>query len=91
MGVAVAQLALTDAAIQVGTVDPDRIGISFGTAQQLRQGIRLGVAEAQVPADEIQPDAPGLAGRQRKFHEIAPVDFQLNAVPRQPGAFPQLR
>ena len=30
MGVAVAQLALTDAAIQVGAVDPERIGISFG-------------------------------------------------------------
>ena len=30
MGVAVAQLALADAAIQVGTVDPDRIGMSFG-------------------------------------------------------------
>ncbi len=30
MGVAVAQLALSDAAIQVGAIDPDRIGISFG-------------------------------------------------------------
>ena len=30
MGVAVAQLALTDAAIQVGAVDPERIGISYG-------------------------------------------------------------
>ncbi len=35
MGVAVAQLALTDAALQVGTVDPDRIGISFGTDYML--------------------------------------------------------
>ncbi|MEI8373165.1 MAG: beta-ketoacyl-[acyl-carrier-protein] synthase family protein [Planctomycetota bacterium] len=30
MGVAVAQLALTDAAAQIGTIDPDRIGISYG-------------------------------------------------------------
>ncbi len=35
MGVAVAQLALTDASIQVGTVDPERIGISFGTDYML--------------------------------------------------------
>ena len=46
MGVAVAQLALTDAAIQVGTVDPDRIGISYGTdymlslPEEFNEGIR---------------------------------------------------
>ena len=46
MGVAVAQLALTDAAIQVGTIDPDRIGISFGTdymlslPEEFNEGIR---------------------------------------------------
>ena len=46
MGVAVAQLALADAAIQVGTVDPDRIGISFGTdymlslPEEFTEGIR---------------------------------------------------
>ncbi len=46
MGVAVAQLALTDAAIQVGTVDPDRIGISFGVdymlslPEEFNEGIR---------------------------------------------------
>ncbi len=46
MGVAVAQLALTDAAIQVGTVDPERIGISFGIdymlslPEEFTEGIR---------------------------------------------------
>ena len=46
MGVAVAQLALTDAAIQVGTIDPDRIGISYGTdymlslPEEFNEGIR---------------------------------------------------
>jgi 3-oxoacyl-[acyl-carrier-protein] synthase II len=35
MGVAVAQLALTDAGIQVGTIDPERIGISYGTDYML--------------------------------------------------------
>jgi 3-oxoacyl-[acyl-carrier-protein] synthase II len=46
MGVAVAQLALTDAAIQVGTMDPERIGISFGTdymlslPEEFAEGIR---------------------------------------------------
>ena len=46
MGVAVAQLALTDAALQVGTIDPDRIGISFGTdymlslPEEFNEGIR---------------------------------------------------
>ena len=46
MGVAVAQLALTDAAIQVGKIDPERIGISFGTdymlsvPEEFNEGIR---------------------------------------------------
>src|SRR5271157_4613977 len=35
MGVAVAQLALTDATIEVGTIDPDRIGVSYGTDYML--------------------------------------------------------
>jgi 3-oxoacyl-[acyl-carrier-protein] synthase II len=35
MGVAVAQLALTDAGLQVGKMDPERIGISFGTDYML--------------------------------------------------------
>jgi 3-oxoacyl-[acyl-carrier-protein] synthase II len=35
MGIAVAQLALTDAAIQAGKIDPERIGISFGTDYML--------------------------------------------------------
>jgi len=37
MGVAVAQLALTDARIEVGKIDPDRIGISYGTDYMLSQ------------------------------------------------------
>jgi 3-oxoacyl-[acyl-carrier-protein] synthase II len=46
MGVAVAQLALTDAAIEVGTIDPDRMGISYGTdymlslPEEFNEGIR---------------------------------------------------
>ncbi len=46
MGVAVAQLALTDAAIQAGKIDPDRIGISYGTdymlslPEEFNEGIR---------------------------------------------------
>ena len=46
MGVAVAQLALADAAIQAGTVDPDRIGISYGAdymlslPEEFNEGIR---------------------------------------------------
>jgi 3-oxoacyl-[acyl-carrier-protein] synthase II len=46
MGVAVAQLALADAAIQVGKIDPDRIGISFGAdymlslPEEFNEGIR---------------------------------------------------
>ena len=46
MGVAVAQLALTDAAIEIGKVDPDRIGISYGTdymlslPEEFTEGIR---------------------------------------------------
>jgi 3-oxoacyl-[acyl-carrier-protein] synthase II len=35
MGVAVAQLALTDAALKPGAVNPDRIGISFGADYML--------------------------------------------------------
>jgi 3-oxoacyl-[acyl-carrier-protein] synthase II len=35
MGVAVAQLALTDAGISIGTIDPERIGTSFGTDYML--------------------------------------------------------
>ena len=35
MGVAVAQLALTDAALKLGAVNPDRIGISFGSDYML--------------------------------------------------------
>ncbi len=35
MGVAVAQLALADASIQSGTIDPERIGISYGTDYML--------------------------------------------------------
>src|SRR5208282_172113 len=46
MGVAVAQLALTDAGIAVGKIDPDRIGISYGTdymlslPEEFNEGIR---------------------------------------------------
>ena len=46
MGVAVAQLALTDAAIQAGTIDPERIGVSYGTdymlsvPEEFNEGIR---------------------------------------------------
>ena len=46
MGVAVAQLALTDACLQTGTIDPDRIGISYGTdymlslPEEFNEGIR---------------------------------------------------
>ena len=35
MGVAVAQLALADAALQPGATDPDRSGISFGADYML--------------------------------------------------------
>ena len=35
MGVAVAQLALTDAGLQAGKMEPDRIGISFGSDYML--------------------------------------------------------
>jgi 3-oxoacyl-[acyl-carrier-protein] synthase II len=35
MGVAVAQLALSDAGLQTGKIDPERIGISFGTDYML--------------------------------------------------------
>jgi 3-oxoacyl-[acyl-carrier-protein] synthase II len=35
MGVAVAQLALADAAIEMGKIDPDRIGVSYGTDYML--------------------------------------------------------
>ena len=46
MGVAVAQLALADAAIEMGKIDPDRIGISYGTdymlslPEEFTEGIR---------------------------------------------------
>ena len=46
MGVAVAQLALTDAGLRVGKIDPDRIGISYGTdymlslPEEFNEGIR---------------------------------------------------
>ena len=46
MGVAVAQLALTDAAILAGAIDPDRIGVSYGTdymlslPEEFNEGIR---------------------------------------------------
>jgi 3-oxoacyl-[acyl-carrier-protein] synthase II len=46
MGVAVAQLALGDAGIQLGAIDPDRIGLSYGTdymlslPEEFNEGIR---------------------------------------------------
>jgi 3-oxoacyl-[acyl-carrier-protein] synthase II len=52
MGVAVAQLALADAGIETGKVDPERIGISYGTdymlslPEEFNEGIRQCTNEA---------------------------------------------
>ena len=84
MGVAVAQLALTDAAIQVGTIDPDRIGISYGTdymlslPEEFNEGIRQCLEQrGEIRVSPLGPRGPA--------QNVAAVAAQVSAQhARQP-------
>jgi len=79
----VAQLALTDAAIQVGTVDPERIGISYGTDYMLSlpEEFTEGIRQCINAAGEFEFPRWGLEG----LPKMSPL-WLLKYLPNMPAS-----
>ncbi len=83
MGVAVAQLALADAAIQAGTIDPDRMGISYGTDYMLSlpEEFSEGIRQCLDGAGEFEFPRWGLEG----LPKMSPL-WLLKYLPNMPAS-----
>ncbi len=83
MGVAVAQLALTDAALESGAIDPDRIGISFGTDYMLSlpEEFNEGIRECMNSEGKFEFSRWGLQG----LPKLSPL-WLLKYLPNMPAS-----